>query len=148
MFGRLFGTTGPTTKSQSTYQRQKPRKSGSGLISLNNHSIDVSIVERYATVSYLFEFENTNEYGSKELKFEITIDPDAFISSFTADIDGELFIGETKERKAAKKQYIVAKSKDENAILISQVDKDIPNLFRIQTNIDSESEISLKITIE
>eukprot|EP01083_Nonionella_stella_P032467 88889_1 len=148
MFGRLFGTTGPTTKSQSTYQRQKPRKSGSGLISLNNHSIDVGIVERYATISYLFEFENTNEYGSKELKFEITIDPDAFISSFTADIDGELFIGETKERKAAKKQYIVAKSKDENAILISQVDKDIPNLFRIQTNIDSESEISLKITIE
>eukprot|EP01083_Nonionella_stella_P274790 932960_1 len=148
MFGRLFGTTGPTTKSQSTYQRQKPRKSGSGLISLNNHSIDVSIVERYATISYLFDFENTNEYGSKELKFEITIDPDAFISSFTADIDGELFIGETKERKAAKRQYIVAKSKDENAILISQVNKDIPNLFRVQTNIDSESEVSLTITIQ
>ena len=36
----------------------------------------------------------------------------------------------------------------ENAILISQPYKDIPNVFEIKTNVDSGSEISLNITIE
>eukprot|EP01084_Bolivina_argentea_P142164 249751_1 len=107
------------------------------MIVLNKHSIDASITERYANISYIFEFENVNDYGSNELAFEITIHPDAFISGFIADIDGELFSGETKEKKEAKKEYKTAKQKNENAILISQPYPDIPNVFKIQTNIDS-----------
>eukprot|EP01084_Bolivina_argentea_P142166 249757_1 len=132
MFGRLFGRSSP--KPTSTYETTNSNVVG---ILLNNHTIDVKIIERYATISYLFDFESTYDYGSKELQFEITIDPDAFISGFTADIDGELFVGETKEKKTAKKEYTIAKQKNENAILISQPYPDIPNVFKIQTNIDS-----------
>ena len=45
------------------------------------------------------------------MKFEITIDPDAFISEFKANIDGELFIGQTKEKQTAAKEYSEAKKK-------------------------------------
>ena len=69
-----------------------------------------------------------NMNGSNELKFELTIDSEAFISKFVADIDGQRFIGKTKEKEEAKQ------------ILVSQPE--------IKTNIDSKSKISLKITIE
>eukprot|EP01084_Bolivina_argentea_P142162 249749_1 len=118
------------------------------MIVLNKHSIDASITERYANISYIFEFENVNDDGSNELAFEVTIDPDAFISGFTADIDGELFYGETKEKEEAKQEYTKAKEKNENAILIFQPNKEINNVFQIQTNMDAQSKISLNITIE
>ena len=118
------------------------------MITLNKHSISGDIQNRYAVIKYSFDFENKGENGSGELKFEITIDPDAFISQFIANIDGQIFIGQTKEKQTADKEYKAAKQKDENAILISQPHKDIPNVFQIKTNIDAKSKISLEITIE
>eukprot|EP01084_Bolivina_argentea_P301469 520109_1 len=118
-------------------------------IILNKHRIEANITERYAIISYLFDFKNSSEYGiSKELKFDITIDPNAFISGFTANIDGEVFTGKTKPKEEAKKEYIEAKETNENAVLIYQTDPNIPNVFTIKTNIDSDSKISLKLTIE
>eukprot|EP01084_Bolivina_argentea_P250469 419648_1 len=117
------------------------------MITLHKHIIATVIADRYATTKYLFDFEN-EKYGASELKFEITIDPDSFISEFKADIDGELFIGKTKERETAVKEYKQAKQKNENAILISQPYKDIPNVFQVQTNVDGGSKVSLEITIE
>ena len=125
------------------------RQENSGMIDLTEHDISAIINDRYAEVTYSFHFRNRNKnVPSKELKFELTIDPDAFISKFKADIDGELFIGQTKERETASKEYDEAKKKDENAILISQPYKNIPNIFQIKTNIDSGSNIKLEITTE
>ena len=104
-------------------------------ISLNRHEITAKINQRYATIVYSFDFENLNNTKSEELKFEITIDANAFISGFMADIDGEIFIGQTKEKQEAKQEYTIAKGKDENAILISQPNPDISNVFQIKTNI-------------
>eukprot|EP01084_Bolivina_argentea_P041345 76277_1 len=118
------------------------------MITLQKHEISATIKDRYANIIYCFHFENMNENYSNELKLEMTIDPNAFISKFTADIDGELFIGETKERKTASNEYIFAKQKNENAILIDQPHKDIPNLFRIKTNINGNSKVILTVEIE
>ena len=86
------------------------------------------ISERYATVNYLFDLENVSG-KSDELKFDITIHSDAFISNFTAKIDGELFIGKTKEKEEAKNEYNAAKRKEENAVLITRPYDNIPNVF-------------------
>ena len=119
------------------------------MISLTEHSINANVSDRYATIEYSYNFENKSAgSGSRELKFEITIDPDSFISHFIADIDGEMFYGKTKEKEEAKKEYKEAKEKNENAILISKPYKDIPNVFQIKTNIDKDSKISLQISIE
>eukprot|EP01083_Nonionella_stella_P234183 824464_1 len=118
------------------------------MITLHKHSISANIKDRYATVIYYFNFENLNDSKSNELKFEFTIDPNAFISRFEADIDGEIFIGKTKEKEIASKEYNEAKAKDENAIIITQPHKNISNVFQIKTNIDSKSKILLTIQIE
>eukprot|EP01084_Bolivina_argentea_P318334 552040_1 len=85
----------------------------SGTISLNKYSIITSIEERYATMVYIFDFENESDSKiSQELQFDITIDSDAFISNFIADIDGEIFEGITKEKEEAKQEYIDAQEND------------------------------------
>eukprot|EP01084_Bolivina_argentea_P037434 69244_1 len=119
-------------------------------IILQKHKISAHIHDRYATIEYLFHFENPNntKTGSKELNFEITIDSQAFISKFEAIVDNELFVGKTKEKEQASKEYKEAKQKNENAILIFQPHKNIPNVFEIKTNIDGKSKIFLTITIE
>eukprot|EP01084_Bolivina_argentea_P121295 214942_1 len=116
-------------------------------LSLNRHWIDVDVVDRYAIATYSYDFENTDG-TSNELQFEITIDVDSFISNFFADIDGELFYGQTKEKDTAKIEYNEAKSDDKNCILIHRPYNDIPNVFEVKTNINSNSKISLNITTE
>eukprot|EP01084_Bolivina_argentea_P142174 249771_1 len=118
------------------------------MIILNNHTITVDVKNRYAHIICSFDFENTNDSGSNELKFEITIEPMSFISKFIAIIDGEIFEGITKEKQTAAKEYNTAKKKNENALLIFQPHQNIPNVFQIKTNIDAKSKISLKISIE
>ena len=119
------------------------------MIFLNSYDVSATIKQRYGTIIYTLDFTNNTEYGgSDELEFEITIDSDAFISNFIADIDGELFYGKTKEKNKAKIEYDEAKEIDEHAILIYQPYNNIPNVFKIKTNIDSKSTILLKIQIE
>eukprot|EP01084_Bolivina_argentea_P008357 15664_1 len=118
------------------------------MISLNKHEISTNIKDRYATIIYLFHFENMNKNGSNELQFEITIAHSAFISRFEANIDGEIFVGQTKEKETAAKEYNEAKKKNENAIIITQPYKNIPNAFQIKTNIDAKSKVLLTIEIE
>eukprot|EP01084_Bolivina_argentea_P005532 10416_1 len=118
------------------------------MITLQKHAISAKIKDRYAHIEYCFQFQNVNKINSDELKFEITIDPSAFISRFTADIDGKLFVGETKEKETASKEYTAAKQKNENAILINQPHTDIPNLFQVKTNIDAQSKVILRIEIQ
>eukprot|EP01084_Bolivina_argentea_P001894 3510_1 len=118
------------------------------MISLNKHSISAKVIDRYAYIVYSFHFENTKRNGSNELHFDITIGAEAFISKFEANIDGELFIGKCKEKETAANEYVEAKEKNENAIIITQPFDNIPNVFTIKTNIDSQSKITLKITIE
>eukprot|EP01083_Nonionella_stella_P164285 543223_1 len=123
------------------YRNYKP-------ITLNSHQISTNINQRYATTVYSFDFANRNEDGSTELQFEVTIDTNAFISKFKADIDGDIFYGQSKEKQTAKEEYMVAKTKNENAILVLQPYDNIPNVFLIKTNIDAQSEIKLQVTIE
>eukprot|EP01084_Bolivina_argentea_P076674 138986_1 len=118
------------------------------MISLNKHQISATVKDRYAIVVYQFNFENKNTNGSNQLKFEITIGAEAFISDFEANIDGEIFHGQTKEKKTADKEYKEAQKKDENAVLLSQPYEDIPNVFEIKTNIGAKSNTILNITIE
>ena len=47
--------------------------------------------------------------------------------AFEANIDGQICIGQTKQKQTAEKEYQEAKENDENAILISQPHKDIEN---------------------
>eukprot|EP01084_Bolivina_argentea_P304117 525151_1 len=120
-------------------------------ISLNKYDISANIVDRYASIVYSFDFvanSKSQTVQSSELSFEITIDCDAFISHFIANIDGVLFYGKTKEKEEAKQEYNTAKENNQNAILIYQPHKNIPNVFTISTNINSKSSISLSINIE
>ncbi len=86
------------------------------MLTLQKHEISTNITDRYANIEYCFHFQNLNKSNTEELSLEMTIDPNAFISRFTANIDGELFIGQTKEKEEAKQEYTEAKEKNENGL--------------------------------
>eukprot|EP01084_Bolivina_argentea_P026000 48339_1 len=128
-------------------REEEKRKQQAAIITLNKYELSGNIKDRYANIAYHFDFEN-NPYRSNEVCFEITIHPTAFIRKFEAIIDGESFIGKTKEKETASQEYNVAKQNNENAILVSQPYKNIPNVFEVKTNIDAGSKMLLTIEIE
>ena len=117
-------------------------------IYLKSQNFDVSIINRYAYVTYSFEFENLNGYSSEELKFDIVIDNHAYISSFVMNINNTLFYGNTKPKYEAELEYQSAKEKELNTVLISQKYPNIDNIFEIATNIEASGKTQLNITIE
>jgi len=80
--------------------------------------VHVDVVNRYATVNYMFEFSNTGT--ATELEFETELANGMFVHSFRAVLNGHLFEGETKEKKEASTEYHEAVSSGHSAVLISQ----------------------------
>eukprot|EP01084_Bolivina_argentea_P056598 103546_1 len=117
------------------------------MITLHKYVVNAIIEDRYARVTYTFDFENNKQNGPDQLKFDITIDPDAFISSFVAYIDGKVFNGKVKP-KGHDTNYDCDTKSNENGILMTPANPQIPNVFRIQMSIKPKSKILINITIE
>eukprot|EP01084_Bolivina_argentea_P189810 326332_1 len=115
-------------------------------ISLESQTIDIVIEDRYAFMNYSFHFVNTNTEASSELDFEISLQPNTFISYFIAELNGLTFKGKTKEKQQAQTEYNQAVEQGLNAVLVSQ-DHDA-NVFNVKTNIQQDSYAKLTITAE
>ena len=89
-------------------------------ISLQSQSIHVEIKDRYTFITYSFEFKNTNELNASELYYSISLQPNSFISYFIAELNGQTFRGETKEKEEAQEEYDNAVDSGLSAVLISQ----------------------------
>ena len=57
---------------------------------------------------------------NKEAIFVVLLPQTAFISNFSMEVDGELYIGQVREKGAARKEYEKAKNKNLNTGLVSQ----------------------------
>eukprot|EP01084_Bolivina_argentea_P052970 97243_1 len=69
------------------------------------------------------------------IRFEITIQPSAFVTKFIADINGEIYNGKIIKQKEEIKECNDEKDlKKENGTLIFPPYKDINNLFAIKTD--------------
>ena len=117
-------------------------------VTCTNQELNVNINNRYAIMCYSLIFKGGQWYGSQSISFEFTINADAFISKFTANIDGIIYESKTKEKVKAQNEYNDAVKNDENAILISQPHDNIPNVFKIDLNIKSSNNIKLDIIME
>eukprot|EP01084_Bolivina_argentea_P010209 19013_1 len=114
-------------------------------IQLNHQSVDIDINQRYAVITYSFDFTNT-DHNPQQLNYQISLDPNAYISYFIGQIDGQKYKGITKEKSKAKQEYTEACQENKNAILVSQ-DHDA-NQFSIQTNLQPKSTAILNVTVE
>eukprot|EP01083_Nonionella_stella_P193156 713679_1 len=119
-------------------------------ISLLSQGVEITVEDRYAFISYWFFFLNQNNdissASSSQLDYEISLQPNTFISYFSADLNGIIFIGQTKERLQATNEYNNAVESGLNAVLVSQ-DHDA-NTFNIKMNIEKGGYAELNIIAE
>eukprot|EP01083_Nonionella_stella_P213467 769924_1 len=120
------------------------------MFKLHKHGISATIKDRYATIEYLFDFENPDPSQdhtyNNELTFELTIDPDAFITNIESTIDDTIY-----HSKITPKHDEFCSSpptNEPNIICIAQPYDKIPNVFKITANMSSRRRILFKITIQ
>ena len=70
-------------------------------------------------MEYVHEFSNDGD-TAQELSYQLELNPNAFVSEFSAVINDETMIGITKEKEEAQREYNEAVERGLNAVLISQ----------------------------
>ncbi|XP_037304005.2 inter-alpha-trypsin inhibitor heavy chain H3-like [Pungitius pungitius] len=127
-------------------------------ISLQKRSTKVATVEVYSvkvdcTVTSRFAHTVTTSKAlnkanfSQEIFFEVELPKTAFIVNFSMEIDGEVYVGEVKEKEKAKKQYEQAVSSGQTAGLVKASGRKMEK-FSVSVNVAAESNVTFILTYE
>ncbi|EMP39755.1 Inter-alpha-trypsin inhibitor heavy chain H3, partial [Chelonia mydas] len=84
---------------------------------------------------------------SKEVLFEVELPKTAFITNFSMTIDGITYLGNIKEKEAAKKQYEKAVSRGHTAGLVKASGRKTEK-FTVSVNIAAASKVTFELTYE
>ncbi|KAM9362203.1 LOW QUALITY PROTEIN: inter-alpha-trypsin inhibitor heavy chain H3-like [Symphorus nematophorus] len=83
----------------------------------------------------------------QEISFEVELPKTAFISNFSMEIDGQMYVGEVKEKEKAKKQYEKAVSSGQTAGLVKASGRKMEK-FSVSVNIAAKSSVTFILTYE
>uniref|UniRef100_A0A669CMP1 Inter-alpha-trypsin inhibitor heavy chain 3 n=1 Tax=Oreochromis niloticus TaxID=8128 RepID=A0A669CMP1_ORENI len=85
--------------------------------------------------------------SSQEILFEVELPKTAFITNFSMEIEGQVYVGEVKEKEKAKKQYEKAVSSGQTAGLVKASGRKMEK-FSVSVNIAAESNVTFVLTYE
>uniref|UniRef100_A0A8C7ZFC1 Inter-alpha-trypsin inhibitor heavy chain H3 n=1 Tax=Oryzias sinensis TaxID=183150 RepID=A0A8C7ZFC1_9TELE len=85
--------------------------------------------------------------SSQEIFFEMELPKTAFITNFSMEIEGQVYVGEVKEKEKAKKQYEKAVSHGQTAGLVKASGRKMEK-FSVSVNIAAESNVTFILTYE
>ncbi|XP_077430257.1 inter-alpha-trypsin inhibitor heavy chain H3-like [Vanacampus margaritifer] len=108
--------------------------------------VDCAVTSRFAhTVMTSTALNKANV--SQEIFFEVELPKTAFMTNFTMDIDGQVYVGEVKEKEKAKKQYQKAVSSGQTAGLVKASGRKMET-FSVSVNIAAKSNVTFVLTHE
>ncbi|XP_005746521.1 inter-alpha-trypsin inhibitor heavy chain H3a isoform X3 [Pundamilia nyererei] len=87
------------------------------------------------------------ENSSQEIFFEVELPKMAFITNFSMEIDGQVYVGEVKEKESAKEQYEKAVSSGKTAGLVKASGRKMEK-FSVSVNIAAQSSVSFILIYE
>uniref|UniRef100_A0A667ZAV6 Inter-alpha-trypsin inhibitor heavy chain H3 n=1 Tax=Myripristis murdjan TaxID=586833 RepID=A0A667ZAV6_9TELE len=85
--------------------------------------------------------------SSQEIFFEVELPKTAFITNFSMLIEGQVYVGEVKEKEKAKKQYDKAVSSGKTAGLVKASGRNMEK-FSVSVNIAANSNVTFVLTYE
>ncbi|XP_028261005.1 inter-alpha-trypsin inhibitor heavy chain H3-like [Parambassis ranga] len=85
--------------------------------------------------------------SSQEIFFEVELPKTAFITNFSMEIEGQVYVGEVKEKEKAKKQYEKAVSSGQTAGLVKASGRKMEK-FSVSVNIAAQSNVTFILTYE
>ncbi|XP_067359338.1 inter-alpha-trypsin inhibitor heavy chain H3-like isoform X2 [Channa argus] len=115
-------------------------------VEVQSVTMDCTVTSRFAhTVMTSKALNKAN--SSQEIFFEVELPKTAFISNFSMEIEGQVYVGEVKEKEKAKKQYEKAVSSGQTAGLVKASGRTMEK-FSVSVNIASKSEVTFVLTYE
>lgn len=84
---------------------------------------------------------------SQEVRFDVTLPDEAYISDFKMEIGGRVYPGEVNEKVAAQKQYDAAKQKGQSAGQVKQQPRK-SNSFSVDVNVGAQEKVVFNLTYQ
>ncbi|KAM9813386.1 inter-alpha-trypsin inhibitor heavy chain H3-like [Neosynchiropus ocellatus] len=115
-------------------------------VEVHKFHVSSSVTSRFArTVMTSTAWNRANI--SQEIFFEVDLPKTAFITHFSMEIDGQMYVGEVKEKEKAKQQYDKAVSSGKTAGLVKVSGRKMER-FSVSVNIAAESSVTFTLTHE
>ncbi|CAI5688675.1 unnamed protein product [Oreochromis niloticus] len=122
------------------------RSTNEAMVEVYSVTVDCTVTSRFAhTVMTSKAFNKAN--SSQEIFFEVELPKTAFITNFSMEIEGQVYVGEVKEKEKAKKQYEKAVSSGQTAGLVKASGRKMEK-FSVSVNIAAESNVTFVLTYE
>uniref|UniRef100_A0A8C2K0W4 Inter-alpha-trypsin inhibitor heavy chain 1 n=1 Tax=Cyprinus carpio TaxID=7962 RepID=A0A8C2K0W4_CYPCA len=113
---------------------------------LQSMRVDCKVASRFAhTVMTTKAFNTAN--ASQEVFFEVDLPKTAFITNFSIEIEGRIYVSEVKEKEKARHQYESAVSSGQTAGLVKASGRNMEK-FSVSVNIAPQSHVTFTLTYE
>ncbi|KAJ8361111.1 hypothetical protein SKAU_G00176360 [Synaphobranchus kaupii] len=133
-------------QSETRQLKKRSPVSEEGKVEVRSVKVNSKVASRFAhTVMTSVAINRANT--SKEVFFGVELPKTAFITNFSMEIDGKLYVGEVKEKQKAKKEYQAAVSRGETAGLVKASGRKMEK-FSVSVNIAAQSEVTFTLTHE
>ncbi|XP_073681767.1 inter-alpha-trypsin inhibitor heavy chain H3 [Garra rufa] len=108
--------------------------------------VDCKVASRFAHTVMTTEALNTAR-ASQEVFFEVDLPKTAFISNFSIEIEGRIYVSEVREKEQARQQYESAVSSGQTAGLVKASGRNMET-FSVSVNIAPQSRVTFTLTYE
>ncbi|KAG8007448.1 Inter-alpha-trypsin inhibitor heavy chain H3 [Nibea albiflora] len=116
------------------------------MVEVHSVKVDCTVTSRFAhTVMTSKALNKAN--SAQEIFFEVELPKTAFIRNFSMEIEGQVFVGEVKEKEKAKKQYEKAVSSGQTAGLVKASGRKMET-FSVSVNIAAKCNMTFILTYE
>nr|XP_033483088.1 inter-alpha-trypsin inhibitor heavy chain H3a isoform X2 [Epinephelus lanceolatus] len=122
------------------------RSTNEAKVEVYSVKVDCTVTSRFAHTVMTSKALNKANF-SKEIFFEVELPKTAFITNFSMEIDGQVYVGEVKEKEKAKKQYEKAVSSGQTAGLVKASGRKMEK-FSVSVNIAAKSNVTFILTYE
>ncbi|CAL8336637.1 unnamed protein product [Merluccius merluccius] len=122
-------------------------------LSLRDRTVEVLSVTVHCTVASRFAHTVmttsalNQANSSQEISFEVELPKTAFITNFTMEIEGKVYVGVVNEKEKAKEQYQKAVSSGQTAGLVKASGRKMEK-FSVSVNIAAKSNVNFILTYE
>ncbi|XP_061900909.1 inter-alpha-trypsin inhibitor heavy chain H3-like [Entelurus aequoreus] len=140
------GQNGPLGEAGRPVKTHQKRSTADVTVEVYSVTVDCTVASRFAhTVMTSKALNKANV--SKEIFFEVDLPKTAFITNFSMEIDGQVYVGEVKEKEKAKKQYEKAVSSGQTAGLVKVSGRKMEK-FSVSVNVAAQSNVTFVLTYE
>ncbi|XP_061780013.1 inter-alpha-trypsin inhibitor heavy chain H3-like [Nerophis lumbriciformis] len=133
-------------KDVSTKSIKKRAANMENMVEVQSFGVACAVTSRFAhTVMTSKALNKANV--SQEIFFEVELPKTAFITNFTIETDGHVYVGEVKEKAKAKKEYEKAVSSGKTAGLVKASGRQMEK-FSVSVNVAAQSNVTFVLTYE